>query len=770
MSPSSSRARTHAAPSLTQSTALGLSVLGVLSLAFTTTLVNAQIQFPEIPGATPVFGGFVVSPFDPLTIQEEGSGQMDVVLINGPSQPATITITPSDPGLVTVSPSTLSFDRNNWSILQPVQVTSLADDNNNTDSVTLSFQISTASPEFVGMEVQTRTVVINDTSTGNGNGNNGNGNGNGGNNGNNGNGNGNGNNGNGNGNGGNTGGSNPGDDNNDAAQAGFTVTPNSVLSVNEGSFLTGAYDVVLNSDPGGMVKIKVDSNNPNSLTVNGQGRTELMFDSSDWNQAKQVSVEGVEDGNVNDEQVNITFDVLEGPNAYLNLANQSRQVNTIDNDGNSNNDGDNNNDGNDDTDTGSTGGGVGGSNPDDDNNEAAMANLVINPLDTTDVNEGVLEPDLYDVALASAPGGAVMVEVTSSDADRVMFGASGEMSAQMMFDDSNWNIPQFLSILTLEDDDTTDDTVALTFDVISGPSDYDDLDSMFRSIRVLDNDMMDDGDTDDDTDGDDNDNSGGGVGGSNPDEDNNDGAMQGLMITPEQPFTIFEGESVPAAFDVMLMSQPTGPVSVMVQSNDPEALMLNMDNMLTLNFDATNWNVPQSLDIEGVEDEDMDDEITFLAFDASGSDYDDLENVLRTVNVTDNDMADNGGDTDGDDDMNNGGGVGGANPDEDNNDANDGQDNGDEMSEGDDMETPDTGFGGANPDADNNDADMDGDMMDQDGAIGGTAKPAKKTAGAKGLIRTGGASDLSAYALITFGTLLLAGSLSARALARVRRD
>ena len=722
--PSTTQSRT--APNLVQSAALGLGILAAASLVTTTTLTEAQFQFPEVPGATPVFGGFVVSPLDPLTIEEETTGQMDVVLINGPSQPATITVTPSDPSLVTVSPSTLTFDENNWSILQPVQVTSLADTNTSTDMVTLDFQISTASPEFVGMEVQTRTVMI--TDAGNQNGNNGNGNSNNGN-GNNGNGNGNngnngnGNNGNGNGNGGGRGGSNPDDDNNNAAtEAGMTITPETMLSVNEGEVLTGAYDIILNSDPGQTVTIKVDSNNPNSLTVNGQGRTEVVFDSSDWNQSKQISVEGVEDDNVNDEQVNITFDVLNGPNAYLNLANQSRQVMTMDNDGQTNE----------------------GDSADDDNgnddNEEMSAGLVINPVDPVTMDEGTTEEGVYAVSLESMPSEAVTVEVRSNDPARLVMSTSA--SAQMTFDASNWDQPQLLTLTALEDEDTFENFAPLTFEVVSGPSAYTDLDFMFRSVRILDNDT--------DT----------GVGGSNPDDDNNDATEQGLMVTPADPIAIFEGESVPGAFDVALMSRPTGPVTVMVQSNTPESLAINADNMLALTFDATNWDQLQQIDIEGVEDENTEDEIAFLSFDTSGANYDDVDNVLRSVNVFDNDSATDDDGNNGDD--NGDGGFGGANPDDDNNDA------GDDMNGGDDMETPDTGFGGANPDADNNDAD---NMDNTPTATGGTATPkTTKKAGAKGLIRTGGASDLSAYALIALGTLLLAGSFGARALSRVRRD
>ena len=702
--------QSRTAPNLVQSAALGLGILAAASLVTTTTLTEAQFQFPEVPGATPVFGGFVVSPLDPLTIEEETTGQMDVVLINGPSQPATITVTPSDPSLVTVSPSTLTFDENNWSILQPVQVTSLADTNTSTDMVTLDFQISTASPEFVGMEVQTRTVMI--TDAGNQNGNNGNGNGN---NGNNGNGNGNnGNNGNGNGNGGGRGGSNPDDDNNSAAtEAGFTVTPEAMLSVNEGSTLAEAYSLVLDSDPGQTVTIKVDSNNPNSLTVNGAGRTMVMFDSTNWNQAQQISVEGVEDDNVNDEQVNITFDVLEGSNPYLNLANQSRMVMTMDNDGETNEGGENN----------------------DDSEEEMNAGLVINPVDPVTMEEGATEEDVYAVSLESMPSEAVTVEVRSNDPARLVMSTSA--SAQMTFDASNWDQPQLLTLTALEDEDTFENFAPLTFEVVSGPSAYTDLNFMFRSVRILDNDT--------DT----------GVGGSNPDDDNNNAADQGLMVTPAEPIAIVEGEAVSGAFDIALMSEPTGPVTVMVQSNTPESLAINAENMLTLSFDATNWDQLQQVDIVGVEDEDMEDEIAFLAFDTSGADYDNVENVLRTVTITDNDTATDNGD----------GGFGGANPDGDNNGA------GDDMNGGGDMETPDTGFGGANPDADNNDADNMDDMDNTPTATGGTATPkTTKTAGAKGLIRTGGASDYSAYALIALGTLLLAGSFSARALYQVRRD
>ena len=769
-----------------------LAVAATALLVTTTTFTQAQ-ELPDIPGETEVFGGFVVSPFDPVVVSEGGTGETNVVLINDPSQPATIQVTSSNPALATVSPSVLNFDANNWSILQPVQIISLVDDNEVNEDVTLTFQITTASPEFVGVEVQTRTVTLLDTTPTGGTGdddqddsdnesddddnsddnNNDDDN------------------------------SDDGDGNGDSDDAntmepGFTITPNTVLSVDEGQVLTGAYDVVLNSAPGGRVRIKIDSNNPNSLTVNGVDRAFLEFDDTDWNQAKQVSVEGVEDGNVNDEQVNVTFDVLEGPNPYLNLANQNRQVNTIDNDG-----------------LNSDGGGVGGINDD--------PGLLVTPTAMVTMDEGVMMNGAYEVALLTEPQTTVTLQAMASQMDMVEL--NGAATATMTFDATNWDQAQMLDVMALEDDlDLLDDTLEIQFSVTSGPSEYLDLAMLSRSLMIMDNDTA--------------------TGGGNDDE-------PGIMLSPETTQQVGEGEMLNGAYQAVLTSAPTQPVTITARSSDATAVSLNDGEEATMTFDATNWNQLQDLNVMGLEDDDIFDETVELTFTVTeGSDeYTQLSPLTRQMTVLDDDTATGGGgeqsmpmvnlnpvsgvdvtegtlfgggyevslatepsadftltvvssdpsrlvingaaqatmtftsinwnelqfldlealeDADMDDQMvtltfemtsgaseytglpamtrtvqildDDEGGFGGANPDADNNNVSDADDN-----------DSDLGVGGANPDMD------DADDMDNDSP----APTPTATPRANGLIRTGAnSSSSSGYFLISSGLILLAASLA----------
>ncbi|TGG93091.1 MAG: hypothetical protein ERJ67_04885, partial [Aphanocapsa feldmannii 277cV] len=197
----------------------------------------------------------------------------------------------------------------------------------------------------------------------------------------------------------------------------------------------------------------------------------------------------------------------------------------------------------------------------------------------------------YTVALTSVPSTAVTVTISADagvtlDTDVATDGNQNTLS----FSTTNWNTPQTVEVSTEQDDDAVDDTLTLSH-VASG-GDYDSVTANL-SVTV----------TDDET--------------------------AALLLTPSS-LTLVGGGS--DSYTVALASQPTAAVTVSLSSGSGVTLDTDADtngNQNALTFSTTNWNTPQTVEVNVGQD--VNNTVT-LSHSASGGDYSSVTASL-SVNV-----------------------------------------------------------------------------------------------------------------------------------------
>ena len=178
----------------------------------------------------------------------------------------------------------------------------------------------------------------------------------------------------------------------------------------------------------------------------------------------------------------------------------------------------------------------------------------------------------YTVALEAAPSGAVTVAVSVSD------GAGVEVSpTSLSFTAATWNMPQSVTVTALEDDDIDDESGALIHAASGGG-----YDGVSAEVAV----MVDDGD-------------------------------EPSLVASESSLSLEEGAS--ASYTVALEAAPSGAVTVAVSVSDGAGVEVSPTS---LSFTAATWNMPQSVTVTALEDDDIDDESGSLIHAASGGGYD----------------------------------------------------------------------------------------------------------------------------------------------------
>ena len=204
----------------------------------------------------------------------------------------------------------------------------------------------------------------------------------------------------------------------------------------------------------------------------------------------------------------------------------------------------------------------------------------------------------YGVRLAARPGGAVTVSASVTDADDrdddLM--VAGGMS--LTFTTGNWDNWQTVTLAAREDEDSVNGTISVTHSAISG--DYDSALVVGLSAMEVDNDE------------------------------------RGYVFTTSA-LTVPEGGS--AVYGVHLSSAPTGVLHLDVSpvaSSDPSLSVQPGSTRLT--FDATKWDVSQSVTLLAAQDADAAAGSAMIAHRGSGSDYAGFQGTLA-VNEADDDAA-----------------------------------------------------------------------------------------------------------------------------------
>ena len=200
----------------------------------------------------------------------------------------------------------------------------------------------------------------------------------------------------------------------------------------------------------------------------------------------------------------------------------------------------------------------------------------------------------YTVALASQPTDTVTVTISSGsgvvtrDTDPVSNGNQNTLT----FSTANWSTPQTVQVGGRENDDAVDNTVTLSHTASGG-----DYGSVTADLNVT---------------------------------------VAALLLTPSS-LTVTEGGS--GSYTVALASQPTDMVTVTVMPGSGVTVDANADinaNQNTLSFTTANWSTPQTVEVNGDQDNNAIDETVTLAHTASGGDYGSVTANL-SVAVTDDD-------------------------------------------------------------------------------------------------------------------------------------
>ncbi|MFN8373152.1 MAG: Calx-beta domain-containing protein [Anaerolineae bacterium] len=356
----------------------------------------------------------------------------------------------------------------------------------------------------------------------------------------------------------------------DDDNAGVVVNP-TVLTVTENG-PAQTYTVVLSSQPfpGETVTISTSGYSATWITVSA---ATLTFDATNWNVPQTVTVTAVDNFLDDDTRTTTIADGVAGSDPLTRYGDgtvtaASVVVTVMDDD---------------------------------------TAGVVVNPTTLT-----VSEPataQTYTVVLTSQPFPGETVTVSTSGYSAVWITVS---AATLTFDDTNWNVPQTVTVTAVDnflDDDTRTTTIA---DGVAGSDPltrYGDGTVTAASVVVT---VLDD--------------------------DN-----AGVVVNPT---TLTVTENGPAqTYTVVLTSQPFPGETVTISTSGYSATWITV-SVATLTFDDTNWNVPQTVTVTAVDNFlDDDTRTTTIADGVAGSNpltrYGDGTVTAASVVVTvlDNDVA-----------------------------------------------------------------------------------------------------------------------------------
>ncbi|WP_420461494.1 fibronectin type III domain-containing protein [Candidatus Palauibacter sp.] len=220
-----------------------------------------------------------------------------------------------------------------------------------------------------------------------------------------------------------------------------------------------------------------------------------------------------------------------------------------------------------------------------DNDERLRADLVIVP-GSMSISEGT-EVSLT-VNLATQPTDTVTVTITGTTGTDLSLDKTS-----LTFTTLNWNVAQTVMLSAGEDNDTSNDTVVLTYTASGG--DYGSV-STIRDVIVRDNDNI----------------------------------TTGLILSPG---TMFINEGSATNYTVRLASQPTDTVTVTITGTAGTDLSLDKTS---LTFTTLTWNVAQTVRVSAGEDDDAKTDRETLRHTASGGNYTGLNEDLL-LGVSDKD-------------------------------------------------------------------------------------------------------------------------------------
>ena len=354
----------------------------------------------------------------------------------------------------------------------------------------------------------------------------------------------------------------------------------STVSVSE-TGTTDTFTVVLNIQPASDVVISVTSGDTGEATVSA---STLTFTSGNWNSAQTITVTGVDDDTVDGSQdTTITLAVVDGSsdNNFDSLSDQTITATTAD----------------------------------------PWGFTVTQSSGTTAVSE-TGTTDTFTVVLNAQPASNVVISVTSGDTGEATVSAS-----TLTFTNGNWDSAQTITVTGVDEtDDDGDVTSTVTLAVVDGSSNdnYDPLDDQTVTVTTVDNDEPAGG------------GGGGGGGGGAPPP-----PPVRLIVTQSNNFTYVSEDETTDTFTVALDTEPTANVVVLVSGGDITELTLAPAALI---FTSTDWNIPQTVTVTGVDDILFDGirvtYITISVFDElSADEYGAAPSISILANTYDNEVA-----------------------------------------------------------------------------------------------------------------------------------
>ena len=404
--------------------------------------------------------GFLRTP-PSLTTSETGtSASFAVALTSKPTSAVTITLASTNPGQGSLSQRILTFNAGNWNVMQNVTVTGLDDQIVNGDQTyQITGNAASADGNYSGLAMTPVSVT-----------------------------------------------------NTEADAAGFTVTPTALTTSETGT--SASFNVALTSQPIAPVTIAFSPTDANQGSLT---QSSFTFDASNWNIGQTVTVTGLDDHRVNGNQ---TYQIAGSASSidvnYAGLA--TTPVTVV-------------------------------------NQEADVAGLTVTSTSLTTSETGTSAS--FAIALTSQPTAPVTVNLGTSVA-----GQGSLSQSSLTFDSSNWNVAQSVTVTGLDDHIVNgNQTYQVTGSTASADGNYSGL--AMTPISVT----------------------------------NSEADVAGFTVTPTSLQTSESGSS--ASFRVAMTSQPVAPVTVNLSMSMAGQGSLSQSS---LTFDASNWNVPQSVTVTGLDD------------------------------------------------------------------------------------------------------------------------------------------------------------------------
>jgi hypothetical protein len=228
--------------------------------------------------------------------------------------------------------------------------------------------------------------------------------------------------------------------------------------------------------------------------------------------------------------------------------------------------------------------------------------------------------DTFTVVLNVQPASNVVISVTSGDTGEATVSASS-----LTFTTSNWDTAQTITVTGVDEaDDDGDVTSTVTLAVVDSSSDnnFDPLANQTVTVTTVDDDEPSGG--------------GGGGGGGPPPT-----PPVRMIVTQSNMTTYVSEDGTTDTFTVALDTEPTANVLVLVSGGDITELTLAP---VALIFTSTDWNIPQTVTVTGVDDALIDGirvtYITISVFDSvSAAEYGTAPSISILVDTYDNDVA-----------------------------------------------------------------------------------------------------------------------------------